>query len=272
MGCEMYPLADLQLDNIWHQKDFNVKKKQQEIMAEMPDYDLYLANKKKIPKKGRYRFMNIEPLLTREQEYHLFRKYNYLKYQYKKGKFPSCLSKIKELRDIIVCANTRLVIRVVKTMKFKDYDTAISDGYYGLIYAVDLFDFRKGFKFITYAYWSVKTNIQRFSKIDFKEEKLIPSNQYEVLADSVSKEDNEVIHHEAQAIVQDKMKFLSDREKKVIIYYFGLDRCGRRSIREVSEKLKINPYRIEQMKDAALRKIRGELNGTQEQDCLSSYC
>ena len=88
------------------------------------------------------------PLLTNEQEKDLFMRYN-------NGE--------KELKDILINSNLRLVISVArryynKTVELLDL---IEYGNEGLIKAIDKFDVTKGYKFSTYATWWIRQAITR---------------------------------------------------------------------------------------------------------------
>jgi RNA polymerase sigma factor (sigma-70 family) len=268
----MNQLTERQLDKIWHLSIFNNTRKEKLIMAEMPDYEDYLAKKEKILNKkvteNHYKFMCCEPILTRDQEYHLFRQYNFLKYKYKKNHKPDNLSRIKEIRDVIVCANVRLVMSVLHKQKYKDFEASLSDGCYGLIDAVDLFDFRKEFKFSTYAYWAVQTKIRYFSKVELKED-LHTVNNEEFLNDTPNKEECEQGAYELKTLVYEKLKAIPERERRVITHFFGLDGNGRLGLKEIGEKLKISKERVRQIKEVGLKRIQAmELRHEKK---LSSY-
>jgi RNA polymerase sigma factor (sigma-70 family) len=255
-------LTERQLEYIWHIKDFDSARKTKIIMGEMPDYELYLAAKQKLHNRKtpyEYSFMNIEPLLSREQEQHLFRQYNYLKYKYKQSteeEIKTILDKIKVVRDILTYANTRLVITVLKKQKYIDFEIALSDGIYGLVDAIDLFDFRKGIKFSTYAYWAIMSKIRTFSQIELGEKIHITSNQDIALEDSPDEECNDVEHNENCRIVDDILSTLAEREKMIITYYYGLKNVRRLGLREISKRFKISKERVRQIKDAGLHKLK----------------
>jgi RNA polymerase primary sigma factor len=91
---------------------------------------------------GRY------PLLTREQEAGLMRRIE-------RGD--------REARDLLVNSNLRLVISIAKRYQGHDVPLLdlIQDGILGLIRAVEKFDWRRGYKFSTYATWWIKQAVQR---------------------------------------------------------------------------------------------------------------
>jgi RNA polymerase sigma factor (sigma-70 family) len=74
----------------------------------------------------------------------------------------SAIKKIHHQRDALIHSNLRLVISVAR--KFKDrgmsYVDLIQEGNVGLIKAAVRFDYRKGFKFSTYAHWWIWQSIK----------------------------------------------------------------------------------------------------------------
>lgn len=69
----------------------------------------------------------------------------------------------KEARDRLICCNMRLVVSIARnfTNRGLDLNDLIQEGYFGLIRAVDKFDYRLGNKFSTYATWWIKQAVIR---------------------------------------------------------------------------------------------------------------
>ena len=118
------------------------------------------------------------PLLTREQEVHLFRKLNYLKFKidHLRGRLkPSrpqrkLLARIEKLygetvatRNQIICANLRLVVSIAKRYvgPGQNFFELVSDGNLSLMRAVEWFDYSLGNRFSTYATWAIINNFSR---------------------------------------------------------------------------------------------------------------
>ncbi len=90
---------------------------------------------------GRY------PLLTREEEVELAKKIE---------------SGDRRAKDKMIQSNLRLAISVAKKYQSKgcSLEDLIQESNMGLIKAVDRFDWRKGFKFSTYAYWWIEQSVR----------------------------------------------------------------------------------------------------------------
>src|SRR5262245_999315 len=118
------------------------------------------------------------PLLSREQEMHLFRKMNYLKYQahlLREKLDPSRaktsdLDRIEQLQEEALAAknqifraNLRLVVSIAKRHvgPANNFFELVSDGNMSLIRAVEKFDYARGNKFSTYASWAIMKNFAR---------------------------------------------------------------------------------------------------------------
>lgn len=138
--------------------------------------------------------LNCSPLLSKDQEYHLFKKLNYLKYRLLKKtvgfeaseekpcpkpcsatnldrlkdsslcELENLIHKIEETRNIILKSNIRLVFKRVHRYHPTDSferDEFFSNGYCHILRAIDSFDFRRGFKFSTYCVRVLQANISR---------------------------------------------------------------------------------------------------------------
>jgi len=92
---------------------------------------------------GRYR------LLTLEEEVLLFRKIS-------QGD--------REAKEVVVNGNYRLVVKLANRYcsRGMEYLDLIQAGNEGLLKAVDKFDYRKGYKFSTYATWWIRQSITRY--------------------------------------------------------------------------------------------------------------
>ena len=95
-----------------------------------------------------FKEMGSIPLLTQEEEV-------YLDQRYEDGDITA--------KDQLITHNLRLVISIARKYMGRglDFSDLIQEGNIGLIRAVDKFDWRKGYKFSTYATWWIKQGITR---------------------------------------------------------------------------------------------------------------
>jgi hypothetical protein len=71
----------------WHTEQFDHEDCTQELIKEIPNYNEFLRKKSLIEKDAQkvtleLRQFYCEPLLSYEQEQHIFRRYNFYKYKY----------------------------------------------------------------------------------------------------------------------------------------------------------------------------------------------
>jgi RNA polymerase primary sigma factor len=218
------------------------------------------------------------PLLTREQEQHLFRKMNYLKHKASvlRGRLdarrPSltAMTQVERLagdavgvKNEVVRANLRLVVSIAKR-----YATGpghlfelISDGNMSLIRAAEKFDFARGFRFSTYASWAIMKNFARTIPAELRQQARFRTGGDErlmVMPDEHSESmRREAAHVERQAEVTRILKHLDERERQIIRHRFGLDR-GRSpmTLKEVGRVMGVTKERIRQLEARAMAKLR----------------
>ncbi|NJN23440.1 MAG: sigma-70 family RNA polymerase sigma factor [Acaryochloridaceae cyanobacterium RL_2_7] len=101
------------------------------------------------------------PLLTADQEIVLGRAVK----EWMDSPEPSAqvLAKGRRAKERLMAANLRLVVHMAKKYRDRglDFDDLIQEGSIGLNRAVEKFDFTKGYKFSTYAYWWIRQSMTR---------------------------------------------------------------------------------------------------------------
>jgi RNA polymerase primary sigma factor len=97
------------------------------------------------------------PLLNYEDEKRLFAELD-------EAKKIGAWKEVKQIREKIILANLRLVLSIAKKYRNNEalhFLDLIQEGNTGLMKAIEKFDYRKGYKFSTYAVWWIRQSIQR---------------------------------------------------------------------------------------------------------------
>lgn len=216
-------------------------------------------------------------LLTPEQERALFQRMNFLRFRACKILTQKPIEKTTQwdleraralihashwYRDVIVKANVRLVISIVK--KFVNhqcgFDDLLSDGIMALIRSVDKFDYQRGFRFSTYATQVVRRNSYRFV-MERQEERLKVTNSInepgldveEVSTSTMS----ELRWNTLQTHLRGMLGELDKREKLIIRARFSLG--GHRKVQtlqKLADRLGISKERVRQLEKRAVEKLQ----------------
>ena len=218
------------------------------------------------------------PLLTPEQELHLFRKMNYLKYKavvlrdslnpdrpnaHAMREIEQFYNDAVETKNEIVSANLRLVVSIAKrhvTPQTNLFEL-ISDGNLSLIQSVDKFDYTRGNRFSTYASWAVMRNFARAQPGEKRYHEhflLTDSDIFEMAVDEradVALEERNQREREDQ--VDRFLRELNDREQHIIVNRFGLGReLQPQTLRQVGSEIGVTKERVRQIETQALAKLR----------------
>ena len=227
----------------------------------------------------------------------------------------------KEARRKLVQSNLKFVISVAKQYMNKgvSFLDLISEGNVGLLMAANRYDYRKGYKFISYAVWWIK---QYIAKAFLEQSKLIrlPFNRklqfYKIknLQKERSSKEGELSHREIARILSMKerdvgniieatkehisifgtmpngkrevalseilvdakysdpetntlykslretiselLEELTERERLIITYRFGLETQSSLSLSKIAEKLNVTKERIRQIEKRAITKLK----------------
>jgi RNA polymerase primary sigma factor len=218
------------------------------------------------------------PLLTREQEVWLFRKFNYLKFkasQLREGlnsehpntrlmdQIERLYDEIVEIKNRIVRANLRLVVSIAKrrVSPGDSFFDLVSDGNMSLIRAVEKFDYARGNKFSTYASWAIMKNYARTIPDEHKRRDRFRAADMELLQAATDRREDE---YQQRLATSDRMaqvgKFLDrldQREQTIIIRRYGLDHEREpQTLKEVGSALGVTKERVRQIEAKALEKLR----------------
>jgi RNA polymerase primary sigma factor len=263
-----------------------------EFSAPMPDAQGYEAKRramhapKDVPPElaSCYEY----PLLSKDQEQHLFRKMNYLKH--KAAKLRDRLRKeggdanevdptrvrnqtLKDIEDLqndanavkelLINANMRLVVSIAKkhSAQSDNFFELVSDGNISLIRAVEKFDFGRGFKFSTYASWAIMKNFARTIPDEkHRRERFVTGHDelFEAAPDTRSDE-HEILATQERAShsVNRLLEYLEPREREIIRMRAGLDDHAKgMTLEEIGQQFGITKERVRQLNARAMKKLR----------------
>jgi RNA polymerase primary sigma factor/RNA polymerase sigma factor len=168
-----------------------------------------------------------------------------------------------ETKNEIARANLRLVVSIAKRHVTPDQNffELVSDGNVSLLRAVEKFDFARGNKFSTYASWAIMKNFARTIPGEFKHRDRYRTSQDELFAATPEYRADHLYEEGAQltrqAQVEKILRRLDEREQKIIMGRFGLQRGHEpQTLKEVGASLGVTKERIRQIEARALSKLR----------------
>jgi RNA polymerase sigma factor (sigma-70 family) len=265
---------------VFSEDAFDDPKKEAAILSPMPDLEDFNEKRRKIYKGDEdvleFKILYQEPILSREQEGHLFRQFNFMKHKALRllkrinVKRPNkaevedvedYLRKANDIKRQIVISNARLVVNMVKKTKEyyqnKSKDLMLemcSDGNVALIHSVDLFDYRKGNKFCTYATWAIINELSR-NKTYRTKHSVCMSISDETLENLFERSEGEKSFKISEKM-QKLLLTIPKREREIILECFGLDGKGCRKLGEVGERIGVSKERVRQLREQGLSKLR----------------
>jgi RNA polymerase primary sigma factor len=217
------------------------------------------------------------PLLTREQEAHLFRKMNYLKFRANALRDaidplrarPADLDRIERfqeealaVKNQLIRANLRLVVSIAKKYlaPSNNFFELISDGNMSLIRAVEKFDYARGNKFSTYASWAIMKNFARtIPEENYRRDRFVTGHEemFEAAADTrIDEHEYESAQRRNQEAVKGMLGRLDDRERRIIVSRYGINGVSEQTLEQLGRELGITKERVRQIESRAQEKLR----------------
>jgi RNA polymerase sigma factor (sigma-70 family) len=272
--------------------------KDAEFVADMPGAAEFEDSRRKmrIPKDAPPELASLYevPLLTKDQEQHLFRQMNYLKFKastlldgmkLETGRIDSTALRTQDLdqvekylkeanaiKDMLINCNMRLVVSIAKrhSGQTDNFFELLSDGNMSLLRAVEKFDYFRGNKFSTYASWAIMKNFARSIPEEKNRRERYVTGKDELFdaAPDVRTDEQELLQTAEQAShkVNRLLDHLDPREREIIRMRAGLDDAsGTMTLEKIGEKLGITKERVRQLNVRAMKKLRS-LVETQKDD------
>lgn len=218
------------------------------------------------------------PVLSRDEEIELFRRYNYLKHLVAQERHQIKLTRVsarllseleglleqaEDIRRMLVEANLRLVVSIASkhTSDNTNFSDLVSKGNFALIQAVEEFDYAKGFRFSRRASLNIAKEYARVSgrstELTRKRAKSLANIQRGLRENTA---DVLAIERTRQSLAEVIREELDDREQYVILHHFGLlsssVRKKTKTLKQIGDELDLTKERIRQIELSALQKLR----------------
>jgi RNA polymerase sigma factor (sigma-70 family) len=281
-------LLDQPIEYIFNET-FDDLTKAEAIIAPMPEAEAFEQTRRamRIPKDAPAELIsNYEmPLLTKDQEQHLFRKMNFLKYRASKmlsemtlesgfinyaklrvetlDQIEASLKEANKIKELLIRCNMRLVTSIAKrhSGQAENFFELLSDGNISLMRAVEKFDYFRGNKFSTYASWAIMKNFARSIPDEKNRRERFVTGNDEVFdaAEDKRTDEGEVVAaaEQATAKVNRLLEYLEPREREIIRMRAGLsDGAESMTLEKIGEKLGITKERVRQLNVRAMKKLR----------------
>ena len=139
----------------------------------------------------------------------------------------------------LITGNLRFVVSVAKQYQHrgKSMEELLEAGNKGLELAAKKFDPQRGFKFIAYAVWFIRTSILAF----------LETSKNDLNLSDLTKEDK-------QEMVS---KMSNERDKEILTKWFGLIDSPE-SLEEIGQNLNLTTKRVKQLRDRAIARLAAQ--------------
>jgi RNA polymerase primary sigma factor len=258
--------------------------------------EIYVDEKTDLPSSDRVvpthlSYLFRKPLLTPAGELHLFRRMNYLRFlaNRKRSKIDPRQPRIKVVREVeyivaesetarrqLVESNLRLVASIARKFakSMIDFEELLSEGNAILLYAIDKFDFSRGFRFSTYATHAIQRHFFRVIQRVQRKRRFEVECPTDVMLDTFQAPDLEPENTPpvlTPDLLRQMTKLLDERELRIIQERFGLRTkvSNEKTLKVLSDEMCLSKERVRQLQHRALAKLREflESRGITLDDC-----
>ena len=222
------------------------------------------------------------PLLNTTEELHYFRQYNYLKYraaalQEEVLSCLGCAAMLADLEALLYCsvrirnllveANMRLVISLANKYSggsATKRDDLLSVGGEALLSAVEKFDYRRGFRFSTYAYAAIQRSIFGALRREHRQQRGLVADGHELTASAIrnaSSADRQCLEvAEARHEVQRLLQALEPREREILMLRFGFGADSQPvSFQAIAQQIGLSKQRVASLYQEIMAKLRSRI-------------
>lgn len=222
------------------------------------------------------------PVLNLVQEQHCFRKLSYLRYLLATSQSQSnCCLACREMQDdtealqesiirarnFLAESNLRLVVSIAKrhcSPSSDSFDELVCVGNVALIRAVDLFDFRRGIRFSTYAYQAIERSIFDAFRRDQRCRSHVATADDGVLelspGDAGENTRSEPAALEAIGQIAELIEQLDDREQYIVKARFRINRPDAGvAFHVIAKEIKLSTTRTVQLFHRSIETMRHSL-------------
>lgn len=124
----------------------------------------------------------------------------------------------KKAKDRMICSNLRLVYSIAKRFDYtnnrENKEVLIQEGNIGLMHAIDKFDYKKGYKFSTYATWWIRQAISR-GMVETDRMIRVPVHMVELINKINRVKRRFAIENNCEPTIDDLVEILGEKRDKI---------------------------------------------------------
>lgn len=253
--------------------DFDDPSMVKEILGPMPSMESYLEKKRQVQTQAAkslvpeyLRPCYDEPILTREQEFHIFRRYNFYKHRaslhLEAGNLMYASKELKladACRKTLTSANVRLCIPLLKKYQtYRHYEDLVGEAYFLICRAVEYFDWTRGVKFCTYATWTIHRTLGRTVSdfMTYDSQFSIGEDGFENQIESTSHAiEDELRQIQYRKVLSELMSDLPHREKEILDRRFFQEQ----TLDHIGSQMGISKERVRQIQNRAMEYLKNKV-------------